>query len=48
MYKGQMEKTKGGQDQGLEVGMPGIGAGGGAENMETIVLEQQKMWKNKK
>ena len=40
MYKGPMNKTKGGQDQGWEVGMAGEqGSGGG--KMETTVLEQQ-------
>ena len=35
-----MNKAKGGQDQGWEVGMTGVGESGG-EKMETTVLEQQ-------
>ena len=43
MYKGHIDKTKWGQDQGWEVGMAGVkGSGGG--KMETTILEQQ--WKN--
>ena len=34
-----MDKTKGGQEQGWEVGMAG-GEGSGGEKMETTVLEQ--------
>ena len=40
MYKGHMDKAKGGQDQEWEVGMPGVGGSGGGK-METTVLEQQ-------
>ena len=40
MYKGHMDKAKGGTDRGWEVGMAGVGGSGGGE-METIVLEQQ-------
>ena len=32
MYKGHMYKTKGGKDQGWEVGMAGVGGSGGGEN----------------
>ena len=35
-----MDKTKGGQDQGWEVGMAGVKGSGGGE-METTILEQQ-------
>ena len=35
-----MDKTKGGQDQGWEVGMM-AGVGGSGGKMETTVLEQQ-------
>ena len=41
MYEGHMDKAKGGQDQGQEVGMAGVGVSGGGE-METTVLEQQE------
>ena len=41
MYKGHMDKTKGEQDQGWEVGMADVGRSGGGE-METTVLEQQQ------
>ena len=40
MYKGHRDKTKGGQDQGWEVGMAGM-AGSGEGKMETTVLERQ-------
>ena len=40
VYKGHMDKTKGGQDKGWEVGMAGV-EGSGGEQMETTVLEQQ-------
>ena len=36
MYKGHMDKAKGGQDQGWEVGMAGVG-----REMETTAPEQQ-------
>ena len=39
-YKGYMDTTKGGWDQGWEVGMAGV-EGRGGEKMETTVLEQQ-------
>ena len=35
-----MDKAKGGQDQGWEVGMAGVG-GSGAGKVEITVLEQQ-------
>ena len=38
--KGHMDKTKGGWEQGREVGMAGVGRSGG-EKMEITVLEQQ-------
>ena len=38
-YKGHMNKTKGGWNQGWEVGMAGVGENGGG--MQTTVLEQQ-------
>ena len=41
-----MDKTKGWQDQGWEVGMAGVGGSGGGE-METSVLEQQLVKVNK-
>ena len=40
MYKGHMDKAKGGKDQGCEVGKGGAGESGGRK-METTVLEQQ-------
>ena len=40
MYKGHMDKTKGGEDQGWEVETAGVEGSGGGE-METTVLEQQ-------
>ena len=40
MYEGQVDKTKGGQDQGREVGMAGV-AGVVGEKIETTELEQQ-------
>ena len=40
MYKGHMDKTKEGWDQGWEVEMAGVGGVG--EEMETTVLEQQQ------
>ena len=40
MYKGQMDKTKEGQDQGWEVGMARVRRSGGGK-METTVLEQK-------
>ena len=39
-YKGHMDKTKEGQDQGWGVEMAGV-EGSGGEKMETTVLEQQ-------
>ena len=41
MYKGPVEKAKGGEDGGWEVG--GVGGAGesGGKKMETIVFEQQ-------
>ena len=36
-----MDKTKGGQDRGWEVGMAGVWGSGGRK-METTVLEQQE------
>ena len=38
--KGHMDKTKGGWDQGRELGMAGV-AGSSEAKMETTVLEQQ-------
>ena len=40
IYRGHMDKTKKGQDQGWEVGMAGVGGSRGGK-METTVLEQQ-------
>ena len=40
MYKGHIDKAKGGNDQGWEVGMAGVGWSGWGK-METTVLEQQ-------
>ena len=40
MYKGPMDKAKGGQDKGWEVGMAVVEESGG-EKMETTVREQQ-------
>ena len=40
MYKGNVDETKWGQDQGWEVGMAGV-RGSGEGKMETTVLEQQ-------
>ena len=40
-YKGHMDEIKEGWDQGLEVGMVGVGGSGGRK-METTALEQQK------
>ena len=40
IYRGHMDKTKKGQDQGWEVGMAGVGESRGGK-METTVLEQQ-------
>ena len=37
IYKGHMDKTKGGWDQGWEVKMTGVGVTGGGK-METTVL----------
>ena len=39
-YKGHMDKTKGGWNQGREVGMAGVGGSGGGK-MQTTILEQQ-------
>ena len=39
-YKGHRDKTKGGSDQGWEVGMAGVGGSGGGK-METTLFEQQ-------
>ena len=39
-YKGHMDKTKMGGDQGRDMGMAGVGGSGG-EKMQTTVLEQQ-------
>ena len=41
MYKGHLDKTKAGQDQGQGVGMAGVGGTGGGK-MEKTALEQQK------
>ena len=40
MYKGPMDKMKGGKDGGWEVGVGGAGESGGGE-VETTVSEQQ-------
>ena len=40
VYKGHMDKTKEGWDQGWEVEMAGV-RGNGGRKMETTVLEQQ-------
>ena len=40
MYKGHMDKTKEGSDQGWEVGMAGV-RGSGRGEMETTILEQR-------
>ena len=40
MCKGHMDKARGGQDGGEEVGMAEVGVSGRGK-METIVLEQQ-------
>ena len=40
MYKEHMDKAKGGQDGGWEVGMAGV-KGSDGEKMETTVLEQE-------
>ena len=40
MYKGHLDKAKGGWDGGWEVGMTGVGGSGGGK-METNVHEQQ-------
>ena len=47
MYKGNMDKAKGGWDWGWEVGMAGVGGSGGGK-METTVLEQQLKKERKK
>ena len=39
-YKGHMDKTKEGWDQGREVGMAGVDGSAGGK-MQTTVLEQQ-------
>ena len=39
IYKGHMDKTKGGYDWGWDVGMAGVGESGEGK-METTVLEQ--------
>ena len=39
-YKGHTDKTKGGWNQGREVGMAGVGGSGGRKR-QTTVLEQQ-------
>ena len=39
-YKGHMDKTKRGWDQGREVLMAGVGGSGGGK-MQTTVFEQQ-------
>ena len=39
-YKGHMDKTKGGWNQGREVGLAGMGERGG-EKMQTTINEQQ-------
>ena len=41
MYKGHMDKAKGGWDWGWEVGMAGVGGSGGGK-METTVLVLKK------
>ena len=40
MKKGHMDKAKGGQDRGWEVGTAGV-VGSDGEKMETTVLEEQ-------
>ena len=40
MYKGHMDKAKGGQNQGKEVGTAAVGASGEGK-MEATVLEHQ-------
>ena len=45
MYKGQMDKAKGGQDRGQEVGMAGVGGNGGGK-WRQLCLNNNK--KNKK
>ena len=47
MYKGHMDKAKGGQDQRWELGMAGVGESDGGE-METTVPEHQLKKKKKK
>ena len=46
-YKGHMDKTKGRQNQGRDVGMAGVGGRGGGKR-QTTVLEQQQNFKNGK
>ena len=40
MYKGPMDKAKGGVGSGWEVGVGGVGGSGGGK-IETIVFKQQ-------
>ena len=42
MYKGHMDKTKGGWDQGWEVGMAGVGGGVEGGNWRQLYLNNNK------
>ena len=48
MYKGHMYKTKGGKDQGWEVGMAGVGGSGGGENGHNCICTTIKKKLKKK
>ena len=45
IYKGHMNKTKGGQDKGWEVGMAGVGGGEGGEWRQPYLNKNKKVFK---
>ena len=45
MYKGHMDKTKGGYDQGWEVEMAGVGGEVGRKWRQPYFNNNKKMWK---
>ena len=47
MYKGTMDKTKGGQDEGWEVGMTGVGRVVGGKWRQLFLNNSKKVNKNK-
>ena len=46
MYKGHMDKAKGGWDWGWEVGMAGVGGSGGGGKWRQLYLNKNKKEKN--